>query len=593
LETGQEPQLAEAFSVYGQALGNAAVFVAAWSVVFLALSSARARQAWAALSERSRRWLMAGLVAAAFAWAWHLISLFDDAYISLRYARNFARGNGLVWNLGERVEGYTNFLWTLMLGIGIAAGLDGPHLALVGCLAAFVAELLLVARISRLLANDGEKPVLPIAALLLGAGYTFATYGTSGMETMFTTLLVTLALERALRGDPGWSGLCGILAVMNHPDAAVLYVGLGATLSLDPQTRRALPRYGAPFLLLYVPYFLWRWHYYGDLLPNTYYAKSGGMTYFSQGIFYVVLSAFGSGMAALLPLGVWAMWRRPRQLLTRFALLGVLPYLFYVAKVGGDFMLGRLLVPVLPFVALLAEQGFRDVWSTGVDWARVGAVVLLGIAASPLHLIGEKDAVQFITDERTFYHVHSFWPRIEQDELSRPLSRLLDGIVARGAHPVVSVGAIGVVGYDTELTVVDWLGLTDRTVAHQELTERGRPGHEKTATPEYLRSRNVMIATRDLYPPGYGRFTTIRLGTDTYQLGKYEPQLVGILRLIPGVRVPNVPHILDRYIAEAMLASPPTLARDVAFFDEYYFSVNDDPQRREQLHALLDRQAMR
>src|SRR4051812_8768436 len=41
----------------------------------------------------------------------------DDAYISFRYARNFAHGDGLVYNLGERVEGYTNFLWTVILGL--------------------------------------------------------------------------------------------------------------------------------------------------------------------------------------------------------------------------------------------------------------------------------------------------------------------------------------------------------------------------------------------------------------------------------------------------------------------------------------------
>src|ERR1051326_6227945 len=44
----------------------------------------------------------------------------DDAYISFRYARNLVDGHGLVFNPGERVEGYTNFLWVL----GIAAGLS-------------------------------------------------------------------------------------------------------------------------------------------------------------------------------------------------------------------------------------------------------------------------------------------------------------------------------------------------------------------------------------------------------------------------------------------------------------------------------------
>jgi hypothetical protein len=39
----------------------------------------------------------------------------DDAYISFRYARNLAEHGQLVFNLGERVEGYTNFLWTVLL----------------------------------------------------------------------------------------------------------------------------------------------------------------------------------------------------------------------------------------------------------------------------------------------------------------------------------------------------------------------------------------------------------------------------------------------------------------------------------------------
>lgn len=44
-------------------------------------------------------------------------TLFDDAMISMRYARNLAEGYGLVWNPGERVEGYTNPLWTLWMAL--------------------------------------------------------------------------------------------------------------------------------------------------------------------------------------------------------------------------------------------------------------------------------------------------------------------------------------------------------------------------------------------------------------------------------------------------------------------------------------------
>ena len=94
-------------------------------------------------------------------------SLFDDAYISFRYARNFAEGNGLVWNLGERVEGYTNFLWTLGLGLGIRlTGLPAEVLGLWGCLAVLAANLLVVWRIGRALVGPRH---IPLAPLLLGA----------------------------------------------------------------------------------------------------------------------------------------------------------------------------------------------------------------------------------------------------------------------------------------------------------------------------------------------------------------------------------------------------------------------------------------
>ena len=59
--------------------------------------------------------LLAALCAGAVAWALHLGWLADDAFISFRYSRNWANGEGLVYNAGERVEGYTNFLWVAVL----------------------------------------------------------------------------------------------------------------------------------------------------------------------------------------------------------------------------------------------------------------------------------------------------------------------------------------------------------------------------------------------------------------------------------------------------------------------------------------------
>ena len=48
----------------------------------------------------------------------------DDAFISYRYARNLVEGHGLVWNVGQRVEGYTDFLWVVLISGALAVGID-------------------------------------------------------------------------------------------------------------------------------------------------------------------------------------------------------------------------------------------------------------------------------------------------------------------------------------------------------------------------------------------------------------------------------------------------------------------------------------
>src|SRR3954452_12539716 len=83
--------------------------------------------------------------------------LFDDAMISMRYARNLADGHGLVWNAGERVEGYSNFLWTLVMAAvhGLGFGDSGASLAMMAIGVALLLAIALVAgRIAAILAPD-------------------------------------------------------------------------------------------------------------------------------------------------------------------------------------------------------------------------------------------------------------------------------------------------------------------------------------------------------------------------------------------------------------------------------------------------------
>src|SRR3954470_2746397 len=58
--------------------------------------------------------------------AWYLNCVAEDAFISLRFAKNLAEGHGLVWNIGTQpVEGYTDFLWVLLCAGAMRLGIDG------------------------------------------------------------------------------------------------------------------------------------------------------------------------------------------------------------------------------------------------------------------------------------------------------------------------------------------------------------------------------------------------------------------------------------------------------------------------------------
>ncbi|MCA9572881.1 MAG: hypothetical protein KC656_33820 [Myxococcales bacterium] len=149
----------------------------------------------------------------------------DDAYISFRYAENLARGEGLVYNPGEWVEGYTTFLWVLLLGVGNALGADTRTLAKVLGVGFALATLGLVAFAGRLVrAVDAREGA--VAAGLLGTCGAFAAWVMPGMEVPLVALLLTgtaLACVRALEGGPVVPvGLLGAAALLARPDSVVV-----------------------------------------------------------------------------------------------------------------------------------------------------------------------------------------------------------------------------------------------------------------------------------------------------------------------------------------------------------------------------------
>jgi hypothetical protein len=230
--------------------------------------------------------VLAGLAAAAMLFAvhvWHFFFLNDDSYITFRYARHVAQGLGPVWNPGERVEGYTSPLWLALMALSLKLGVAPELSAPVGGIASGVVTLLLIWRYCRETARPPTVALLVVLALC--ANRTFTGWCTGGLETMLFTLLVSAAMMEFARehgrvGPALPSAFLYALAILTRPEGVLFATVAGTVVGMQAirkhvSWRRALV-WLAPLALLVGGHEIWRLWYYGELLPNTFYAKVAG-----------------------------------------------------------------------------------------------------------------------------------------------------------------------------------------------------------------------------------------------------------------------------------------------------------------------------
>jgi hypothetical protein len=201
----------------------------------------------------------------------------DDAFITFRYARNFAAGDGLVFNIGERVEGYTNFLWLILLSLFIKFGLDPVVAAkMLGIIFAFLAILMLWS-ISRILLRD--RPWLKnIPLLLLAASPSYAIYAVSGLETMLFCFLLLLAFRLFIyeeaninRIQISWAAL--FLLTLTRPEGFLFFVLFALLKFLPGKDFKRLLICSIPYLILLVLYLGWKIYYFGEVCRTLFMQK--------------------------------------------------------------------------------------------------------------------------------------------------------------------------------------------------------------------------------------------------------------------------------------------------------------------------------
>jgi len=194
---------------------------------------------------------------------------FEDSYISLRYAENLAAGAGLVYNPGERVFGASTPLYVLFLAFLSWFGL--PALDVARFVAAAADGVTVVLWLRWLAGVPGSAPARLWFGLLFGLSPALLIVTTSGMETSFALLCLTLAVHYEREGRPRRLGAALGLLTLLRPDGL-----LAAVLLLSPTAvrERRLPwRTLVVGLLVLAPWLLFAWIYYGTAVPHSIPAK--------------------------------------------------------------------------------------------------------------------------------------------------------------------------------------------------------------------------------------------------------------------------------------------------------------------------------
>ena len=400
----------------------------------------------------------------------------DDAFITFRYSKQLSLGHGPYFNPGEHVEGYTNPLMMVLMGLSLPlVGDDGLLRAakLVGVLAGLFSLLACWALSKRLLETfeslEDWAPTLAWASpALLATHSPFAVNSTTGLETTLFALCITSSLWLVLKGrdEERWTG-AGILlalAVLTRPEGvAIAAVIFCARLFLGEwrgPMRRSFQRdaavVGAVFLLHLA---LRMWLYDGEILPNTYFAKMGGMASKVSAWDYLwsYQSVHLGGFLVLLAV-VPLFGRSPlrRSILPSLAVL-----LFGFGSVfltGPDGMLGyRLLVPYAPIWSVLVVVGLATL-ARALAPARAKSVAAILCIA----LIAGLAWHQSSTRQR-----YRSWIEIRRAGYVQGHFALAEWLAERSVPgDKVALMDIGIVGYrNPELRILEITGLTDRYIA--------------------------------------------------------------------------------------------------------------------------------
>lgn len=392
----------------------------------------------------------------------------EDTYITFRFSRNLAEGLGPVFNAGEQVEGYSNFLWMLTLAAVHALGIDMSLFSrLAGAFFNTLCLLIVWYIPRRFFAVHGFGGLCAPLLYLLFLPFHF--YAASGLETSLYILLILLAVLTLLQAHGRIvpctiAGFLLLLIALTRPEGILFFLFFCAFQCWWAATKKETLRPYIPGILIcaagYCAFILWRMSYYGDILPNTYYAKGsfplplrllfgffmnkGFLTHYPH--FLLVL------LLLLAPV------RFPGKLapILVFITAGLC---FSLCFSGFDWMpFFRYTLPVVPLLIICCQIGFSQVWAVKIAPAQQRTKLLWCGAMLLFFCFAAEQCWQDIAFTIRWQDITLFG-RHNQKKVGEWLRE------APGPRPRIALGDVGCLAYVSQTPIIDIFGLTSKEFA--------------------------------------------------------------------------------------------------------------------------------
>ncbi len=521
---------------------------------------------------------------------YHVVT--DDAFIYFRYAENILLGNGIVYNVGQYVEGYTSVMWLVLLCCG---RLITQHYLVICFILGTASGLLLFWLVADTQRNVCYKEgtiayYSPYSLALLVGWPPICHYMQCGLETPLVMVFCALLGRGIMLGNRSrvfWASI-GASSFLIRPELIMLPLALSVIFYFRDDKRVSFVLLASALLTVAVLTVL-RIYYFSTLLPNTGYVKSGLSFDYWKGIdYYIRSSVYGYpwiwlGVLATVIIG---------KIRTERLVLLALAALFTLWTLGvSDYFSGRFSVVPMILVAMAAggllERIALKSGSRGDAFQRLVIKVVVVSAAfcfssvhSPLERldISVRNTAGYAADWHTGMALPTFWPPLRiipsPDELIwLQLSQTLD----LGRNLIVIQHPIRREFFSTSaVSFIHPFALTDNVSSRVDRTDY-LPGHEKSPfnifPSLYLQKvdfiewgffhdkcRWLSLLEIELWAEVSGRHTTVRVVPMNF-----DDEIISKLHLISSSSISDLKNKCSRLVDFA-LSTTDTDARCSAIF---------------------------